>query len=159
MTKFEEIEAHILETHSATPGRFVLAETALKMIKDGIGHLASLGHRFELGFAALPEPEEWPKMFYHDSLGQLVVHSQQAADELSPGWRDTPKLGGLDKAPEPELVPNEPKAEDTTKVFVPDLTPVELPAAPVPEPVQVPLPITELESELKALAANNQGAV
>lgn len=95
--------------HAAHPQKQYLALAALKSIESGVTILHSLGHEFALKARGVGDFLEWPKMFYHDQMGTLVVHSPEAASQLTAGWRDTPRP--RDEAPPPTPIADTNRAE------------------------------------------------
>ena len=90
MANFEELRSHLTLHHAATPQRQWEALNALDSVKSGLSRLAALGHRFDITEAEELVVSEWPRMFYHPEHGELVVHSLETAQGLSPGWSDKP---------------------------------------------------------------------
>jgi len=99
--------------HEGNTQRQYLALAALDALKGALESLAALGHRFDIVEAEPAPPDEFPKMMFHAQHGNLVVHSKEAVENLSPGWQDKP-IGWFDpkgrdqevaEAPPPHPVP------------------------------------------------------
>ena len=105
MATLDKLREVIDQVHGGNPQRHWHAMEAVNQLEAALKTLASHGHLFDLVEGEAPAPLEWPKMFYHESHGNLTVASQSEADALGPDWKDKQPT-----AFEPEAIADE--AED-----------------------------------------------
>lgn len=65
-------------------------DTALDLVSVGLTKLRSLGFTYDLVEGERSIPVEFPKMYFHPTHGHMIVHSDEVARNLSPGWQDKP---------------------------------------------------------------------
>ena len=119
----DEVGQRLVEQHGTDPQKEALVRRAIATIREGLGHLASLGHMFHLSEMPPDPPLKFPQMLYKVSPGMgpltmTVENSEDLESALKDGWSETPG------APVPPVLQAE----------VPPPPPSEEPPPPEPEP-------------------------
>lgn len=113
MSTLADLKAELLAKYEGAPQQRWHVSAAIEMVQQGLAELRSMGHLFDIVDGETAPPVEWPKMFYHQTIGSLAVNSQAEADELGPGWSDHPS--GVNGGPVPEpVVETEPSPQPVT---------------------------------------------
>ncbi len=118
MSSIAKFKDEIMSKYPENPKLVFSLGQAFDGIIAGLKELESAGYSFDLIEAEPKVPEEYPKMFYHPGIGQLIVSSQEEAEALGPNWQDRP-FGDqtvVEPQPEPEASPA-PVAVDIAALF------------------------------------------
>lgn len=97
----DELGESLAQHHADHPQREMMARRAVALIREGLAHLASLGHQFHL-VEARPEDQSnlrFPQMLYkasNEGVSSRTVESQDEYDSAAKdGWVTAPSgLGG-----------------------------------------------------------------